>query len=124
MRKSLELLRSTMSTAFGLMLVLCLVFRVLISRTSADNRATAGMVNAARVESDAGGANWMINGRDFAAGHFSPLNQINDQSVSTLGLAWYLDIDSAMGIVSEPIVVDGVAYVSAPQSKLYAVNAA
>jgi quinohemoprotein ethanol dehydrogenase len=65
----------------------------------------------------------MINGRDFEAGHFSPLQQINDQSVSSLGLAWYLDIDSAMGIVSEPIVVDGVAYVSAPQSKLYAVDA-
>jgi PQQ-dependent dehydrogenase (methanol/ethanol family) len=29
-----------------------------------------------------------------------------------------------MGIVSEPIVVDGVAYVSAPQSKVYAVDAA
>ena len=124
MRKSSALLRSTMSTAFGLTLVLCLVSRVLISPTSADSRATAGRVNRARVESDRDGANWMINGRDFAAGHFSPLSQINDQSVSTLGLAWYLDIDSVMGIVSEPIVIDGVAYVSAPQSKLYAVDAA
>jgi len=35
----------------------------------------------------------------------------------------YLDIDSAMVFV-RPIVVDGVAYVSAPQSKIYAVNAA
>src|SRR5215471_16618571 len=116
MQKSSALLPSTMSTAFGLTLMLCLVSRVLISPTSADN--------GARVESDRDGANWMINGRDFAAGHFSPLSQINHQSVSTLGLAWYLDIDSAMGIVSEPIVVDGVAYVSAPQSKLYAVDAA
>ena len=109
MRKSLDLLGSGMSTVFGLTLVLCLASMVLISHTSADNSPTAGRVNKARVESDSGGANWMINGRDFEAGHFSPLKQINDQSVSRLGLAWYLDIDSAMGIVSEPIVVDGVA---------------
>jgi len=124
MRKSLELLRSTMSTALGLTLGLLLASRVWISHTSAENRASAGRVNTARVESDSAGANWMINGRDFEAGHFSPLSQINDQSVSRLGLAWDLDIASAMGIVSEPIVVDGVGYVSAPQSKLYAVEAA
>src|SRR5437879_13231786 len=40
-----------------------------------------------------------------------------------LGLAWFLDIDGAMGVVSEPIVVDGVIYVSAPLSKVYAVEA-
>ena len=124
MRRSLELLRSEMSTVFGVTLLLGLASMVLIARTSADNSAKAGRVDTARVGSDSGGDNWMINGRDFEAGHFSPLSQINDQSVSNLGLAWYLDIDSAMGIVSEPIVVDGVAYVSAPQSKLYAVDAA
>ena len=97
---------------------------VLSSHTSADNPAQAGNVNQARVAAESDGANWLINGRNFEAGHFSPLKQINDQNASGLGLAWYLDIDSAVGIVSEPIVVDGVAYVSAPQSKVYAVNAA
>ena len=82
-----------------------------------------GNVTAARAAAD-DGTNWLLNGRTFDAQHFSPLKQINDQNVSTLGLAWYLDVDSAVGIVSEPIVVDGVAYVSAPQSKVYAVDAA
>ncbi len=98
---------------------------VFISHTSADNTAKAGNVTEARVaaeESD--GVNWMINGGDFESQHFSPLKQINNQNAGDLGLAWYLDIDSAMGIVSEPIVVDGIAYVSAPQSKVYAVDAA
>ena len=85
----------------------------------------AGNVTAARVVAEeADGTNWMLNGRNFESQHFSPLKQINDQNVSTLGLAWYMDVDSAMGIVSEPIVVDGVAYVSAPMSKVYAVDAA
>ena len=103
---------------------------ILISRTSANHGAAddapkAGKVTEARVASETSeGTNWLINGRTFDSQHFSPLKQINDQNVAGLGLAWYLDIDSAMGIVSEPIVVDGVAYVSAPQSKVYAVNAA
>ena len=92
---------------------------------SADNSSKPGNVTAARIVAEEGdGTNWMLNGRNFEEQHFSPLKQINDQNVSTLGLAWYLDIDSAVGIVSEPIVVDGVAYISAPQSKVYAVDAA
>ena len=98
---------------------------ILISHTSADNSREAGNVTESRVIADASeGTNWLLNGRNFEAQHYSPLKQINDQNVTGLGLAWYLDIDSAMGIVSEPIVVDGVAYVSAPQSKVYAVDAA
>jgi quinohemoprotein ethanol dehydrogenase len=98
---------------------------ILISHTSADNPAKAGNVTEARVSAEENeGADWMLNGRDFESQHFSPLKQITDQNAGELGLAWYLDIDSAMGIVSEPIVVDGVAYVSAPQSKVYAVDAA
>jgi quinohemoprotein ethanol dehydrogenase len=92
---------------------------------SADNPPKAGNVSEDRVAADAAeGANWLLNGRTFDEGHFSPLKQITDQNVSGMGLAWYMDVDSAVGIVSEPIVVDGVAYVSAPQSKVYAIQAA
>src|SRR5438132_1645199 len=93
--------------------------------SSAGDSPKPGDVTEARVVADAtSGANWLLNGRTFDGKHFSPLTQINDKNVSQLSLAWYLDIDSAMGVVSEPIVVDGVAYISAPQSKIYAVNAA
>src|SRR5258708_9313928 len=97
---------------------------ILRSHPWGDSSQKAGNVTEARVFADAGeGTNWLMNGRNFEAQHFSPLREINDGNVTGLGLAWYLDIDSAMGIVSEPIVVDGVAYVSAPQSKVYAVDA-
>src|SRR5438445_13520416 len=96
-----------------------------VLRSAADSAAKPGDVNEARVLSDAAtGNNWLLNGRTFDAGHFSPLQQITDKNIGGLGLAWFLDIDSAMGIVSEPIVVDGVIYVSAPLSKVYAVDAA
>jgi quinohemoprotein ethanol dehydrogenase len=97
---------------------------IVIVSTLADNPAKVANVNAEPVAADVEGANWMLNGRTFDSAHFSPLKQISDQNVTGLSLTWYMDVDSAMGLVSEPIVVDGIAYVSAPQSKVYAVDAA
>jgi quinohemoprotein ethanol dehydrogenase len=97
---------------------------IVITSTLADNPVKVANVSAERAAADVDGANWMLNGRTFDSGHFSPLKQINDQNVTGLSLTWYMDVDSAMGLVSEPIVVDGIAYVSAPQSKVYAVDAA
>src|SRR3989440_4520360 len=95
------------------------------SSDNAGSRGKAGNVNEMRVSSDAAsGEDWLLNGRTFDAKHFSPLRQITDKNINGLGLAWYLEIDSAMGVVSEPIVVDGVIYLSAPLSKVYAVDAA
>lgn len=107
------------------LIALCVVAAlIVITSTLAENRAKVANVNAERIAADTDGANWLVNGRTFDSGHFSPLKQIHDQNISGLGLAWYMDVDSAMGLVSEPIVVDGVAYVSAPQSKVYAVDGA
>src|SRR5215467_6830255 len=108
-----------------LILTACAAGFFTVLHSAAGDGAKAGDVTEARVAADVStGVNWLLNGRTFDGKHFSPLAQINDKNVSQLGLAWYLDIDSAMGVVSEPIVVDGVAYVSAPQSKIYAVDAA
>jgi quinohemoprotein ethanol dehydrogenase len=90
----------------------------------AETATKAGDVTEARVAAESGaGTNWLLNGRTFDEAHFSPLTQITDKNVNGLGLAWYLDIPGAMGVVAEPIVVDGVIYVSAPQSIVYAVDA-
>ena len=85
----------------------------------------AGNVTDARVAADADiGNDWLLNGRTPDEKHFSPLNQITDQNISGLGLAWHLDIPGQMGVVAEPIEVDGVLYLSAPLSIVYAVDAA
>jgi glucose dehydrogenase len=90
----------------------------------ADHSALAGNVTAKRVlEQTDTSPDWLVPGRDFNEQHFSPLKQINDQNVKSLGLAWYLPIDSAMGMSSEPIEVDGTVYVTAPLDIVYAVDA-
>ncbi|HXY10495.1 MAG TPA: PQQ-binding-like beta-propeller repeat protein [Terriglobales bacterium] len=101
------------------------VVLVIALYSSAGAPAKIADVNEARVMSETGdGSDWLLNGRTFDEQHFSPLRQITDQNIGGLGLAWYLDIDSAVGVVAEPIVVDGVIYLSAPLSKVYAVDAA
>jgi quinohemoprotein ethanol dehydrogenase len=108
-----------MGTAVGLFVATTIAVR------SADAPKKAGDVSEARVLAEASsGANWLVGGRTFDEQHFSPLKQITDRNIGDLGFAWALDIDSAMGLSVEPIVVDGVIYVSAPQSRVRAVEAA
>src|SRR2546430_377837 len=112
----------------GLTLVLVAIGAALALHFSPSSAAPPvpkpGDVNDERIAADAvTGANWLVNGRTNDSKHFSPLKQINDQNVANLSLAWYLDYDGLMGVVSEPIVVDGVIFVSAPLSKVYAVEA-
>ena len=66
----------------------------------------------------------MTYGRTYGEQHFSPLNQINDQNVSQLGLAWYYNLDTNRGQEAIPIVVDGVMYFTSAWSKVFALNAA
>src|SRR5205085_9648552 len=113
----------------GLSLVLVAIGAALALRFSQTSAAPAavkpGDVNEERIAADAvTGANWLVNGRTNDSKHFSPLKQINSSNVANLGLAWYLDYDGLMGVVSVPIVVDGVTYASAPLSIVYAVDAA
>ena len=84
----------------------------------------AGDVTEARVSADATtGNNWLLNGRTFDAKHFSPLQQITDKNAGNLGLAWFMEIEGGMGVVAEPLVVDSIIYLSAPLSKVYAIDA-
>src|SRR6476646_5681562 len=86
--------------------------------------SNAGRVTDARVLAEASsGTHWLVVGRTFDEQHFSPLVQITDKNIASLGLAWALDIDSPMGLSVEPIVVDGVIYMSAPQSIVRAIDA-
>jgi len=105
-------------------LALGIAFALHSSADDTAKTAKPGDVTVARIAEEASeGNNWLLNGRTFDGKHFSPLQQITDKNIGALGLAWALDIESGMGVVSEPIVVDGVIYVSAPLSIVYAVEA-
>ncbi len=98
---------------------------LLASATNAAIAATqpAGNVTDARVAADTSGNNWLVKGGSYAQQQFSPLKEINSANIMRLGLAWSAEIDDPMGQAAEPMVVDGVIYLSAPRSIVRAIDA-
>src|SRR5690606_1829941 len=68
--------------------------------------------------------NWLVRGGTLDGQYFSSLDQINLKTVERLGPAWSFDFDTTRGQEAEPLVVDGVMYVSSAWSKVFAIDAA
>src|SRR5215469_2547570 len=79
--------------------------------------------DAALRDADADSSNWLTYGRTYTEQRFSPLKQIDEQSVSKLGLAWSYDLETLRGVESTPLVKDGVLYVTSAWSIVYAFDA-
>jgi PQQ-dependent dehydrogenase (methanol/ethanol family) len=99
-----------------------------VSQTAQDSnpeRMKPADVDSARIiGADREPGNWMSHGRDYGEQRFSPLKEVNDQNIGSLGLAWYYDFDTDRGQESTPIIVDGVMYVTSAWSKVFALDAA
>ena len=108
---------------FGTLTFLALVLAA-CTRRRVTEAAKPADVNESRIlHADREPGNWMTYGRTYDEQRFSPLNEINDRSVSQLGLAWYFDLDTRRGQEATPIVVDGVMYFTTAWSKVFALNA-
>ena len=82
-------------------------------------------VTAAGARAQQTDTSWPVNGGVDNI-RFSPLTQINRENVSKLQVAWTYDSHDAFKaseMQSNPIVVDGVLYVTTPTLKVVAVNA-
>lgn len=66
---------------------------------------------------------WLMYGRTYDDHRFSPLNQINEQTVARLGLAWSHELGTTRGLESTPLVKDGVLYSTGTWSVVYAIDA-
>jgi len=82
-----------------------------------------GSVDHDRIVKSEAGGEWLSNGRTYSEQRFSPLKQINQQTVSRLGLAWVAQFDSSRGQEATPLVADGVLYTSTAWSKVIAYDA-
>lgn len=66
---------------------------------------------------------WLTYGRDYAETRFSPLDQINTDTVSRLGLAWSFGTGAVRGHEATPLVKDGIIYATRPWSSVFALDA-
>ena len=79
--------------------------------------------SAAGSAKDDAGNQWPGLGRTTDEQRFSPLTQINTDSVKKLGLAWYADFDTNRGQEATPLFINGVLYLSTAWSKVKAYDA-
>lgn len=85
---------------------------------------TIGLIDDDRInnaESEPG--NWLAYGRTYEEQRFSPLTQVNKDTVSGLGLAWYRDMGTNRAQEATPIVVDGILFFTSAWSRVYAMDA-
>jgi quinohemoprotein ethanol dehydrogenase len=85
--------------------------------------ASKGVDDAALRAGDADAANWITYGRTYSEQRFSPLKQIDEQTVSKLGLAWSYDFGTRRGLEATSLVKDGVLYTTSAWSLVYAFDA-
>jgi len=62
-------------------------------------------------------------GRTYDDHRFSPLKQINEETVGKLGLAWSRELGTTRGLEATPLVEDGIIYTTGAWSVVYAVDA-
>ena len=82
----------------------------------------AAQIDNAALANEADGDNWAAYGRSFSEQRYSPLDQIDKQSVSRLKLAWSLELDDVWNVSTAPVEVDGVIYFAAGYSVVHAVD--
>jgi quinohemoprotein ethanol dehydrogenase len=72
---------------------------------------------------EADGANWLAYGKTHSEKRYSPLDQINVETVSKLGIEWFLDLPRDRTLIGTPLAVDGVLYFTGSFSRTRAVDA-
>jgi len=101
-----------------------LALALLVSCTYSSEDRPGSSLDAERIaQADREPGSWLAHGRSYDEQRFSPLDQINVENVSDLGLAWVFETGAERGHEATPIVVDGVMYVTGPWSVVHALDA-
>jgi quinohemoprotein ethanol dehydrogenase len=118
------------STAFlvgvltsGLVLTLLLTGRAMQPQPERAGTRASLVVDDAALGDERTGDNWLAYGRTYSEQRFSPLDQINDATVARLRPDWFLELPNDRGLVSTPLVVDGVLYFIGSMNVVRAVDA-
>jgi quinohemoprotein ethanol dehydrogenase len=85
--------------------------------------ATVASTGTAAAGHNPGNVEWTQHGGNPDEQRYSKLNQVTVDNVGQLGLAWYAEMSERGGYQSTPLMIDGVLYVTAPWSSLYAFDA-
>jgi len=72
---------------------------------------------------DQDSGDWLMYGRTHDDHRFSPLKQVNEQTVGKLGLVWSRELGTTRGLEATPLVENGVIYTTGSWSVVFAIDA-
>lgn len=115
------------SIVFGGMACFGLIAMTACDRSRSEHQegsqpSAVNVADASRLADNSDGRDWPAFGRTYGEQHYSPLDQINEKTVSGLALAWSLDVDPG-NTVTGPVAIDGVIYFASGYSIVHAVDA-
>ena len=96
-----------MRIAFAVISVAALLGIASCARSAANPVETT---DTALRDSDHDAGNWLMYGRTYDDHRFSPLNQINEQTISKLGLVWSQEFTTTRGLEATPLVENGILF--------------
>ena len=85
--------------------------------------ATPVIYNDPVIADESRTAEWLAYGGTHYERRFSPIKDINLENVNDLQVDWFMDLPNDVGLVSTPLVIDGVLYFTGTMNVLRAVNA-
>ena len=94
------------------------------AESKSTNATAIGQIDDLRINNASSEpGNWLAHGLDYKEQRFSPLKQINKQTIGGLGLAFEVDLGSNDALEATPIMVDGTLFFTSTYSIVHAVDA-
>lgn len=98
-------------------------------RTSTSDDPASRLEDAADIDgekiihADETPGDWLAHGRTYSEQRYSPLTEINRDTVKQLGVAWEFRTNTVRGLEATPIVSNGIMFVTGSWSKVWALDA-
>lgn len=113
-----------MKSMFSINIITTTISALVLAAAGVQAQSGPAAVDMERLlNADAETGQWLSYGRTYNEQRFSPLDQISEDNISDLGLAWFIDLPTNQNVESTPLFIDGVLYLSLPWSELQAIDA-
>lgn len=100
-----------------------LAFVFFISFSSCENKIQNRVIDDQAIADESNTSEWLAYGRTHSEQRFSPIDDINTTNVANLKVEWYMDLPRDVGLVSTPLVVNGIMYFTGTMNIIKAVDA-
>lgn len=103
--------------------ILLYAFLLILFQSSCSRPEQPIIVDDEAISNEEQVSDWLAYGRTHSERRFSPIADVNVDNVHDLKVDWYMDLPNDVGLVSTPLVVDGILYFTGTMNVVRAVDA-